>query len=61
MNVYENESRLLFARERADLLASEMRAVRRPANGPDAGSRMRGMFSATTRLVSRRRPSLTYG
>lgn len=61
MNVYENESRLLFARERADLLASEMRAVRRPANEPGAGSRVRGMFSATTRLVRRRPPSLTYG
>jgi hypothetical protein len=50
MNVYESEARLLFARERADLLASEMRAARRTQPSRSVFSRSTGFLARLRRL-----------
>ena len=56
MDCYNSEARLLFARERANLLANEMRAARRPANTRPSGSALR----RSARLLARlRHPART--
>jgi hypothetical protein len=58
MQYYESQARLLFARERAALLAEEMRKARAAANARQSGS-TQGMFTAIVRRAARRRRSLT--
>jgi len=58
MNCYETEARQLFARERANLLANEMRATRRPANPQPTSSALRTL-AAIARRAARRGPKFT--
>ena len=58
MHCYESEARLLFARERATLLASEMRAAQRVATTQRNGS-LRRTFTTIGRSAARRRSSFT--
>jgi hypothetical protein len=53
MNYYESEARLLFARERAALLASEMRKAQGFAKVQRTGSARR-LFAAIARKTARR-------
>jgi hypothetical protein len=49
MNCYESEVRLLFSRERADLLANEMRAARHAVARPEGQSAARGIDDFSVR------------
>ena len=51
----DNEARSLFARERAELLASEMRAARRSASVEGSRSRPRRLGMWLARLGQQRR------
>jgi hypothetical protein len=48
--IYDNEARSLLARERADLLASEMRAARRTQPSRSVFSRSSGFLARLRRL-----------
>jgi hypothetical protein len=54
MIYHDSETRSLLARERAELLAHEMRAARRPAGVESNGSRPHPVRALLTRL---RRPA----
>jgi len=55
MIYHDTEARSLFARERAELLASEMRAARGPANVEPSGSRRRRLIALLAHLRQQRR------
>jgi hypothetical protein len=55
MICHDSEARLLFARERANLLASEMRVVRHAANAEPRRSALRRSTALLARLRKERR------